>query len=202
MTENFKLIVITPERTSKEESSIIAGLFNTGLQTLHVRKPDHTRREVQELIAGIPADFHSRIVLHQHHELLYEFNLKGAHLSEYQRQNGAKITAKNIISTSFHRLDNIRWEQRNFQYAFLSPVFNSISKKGRASSFTIETLRSFFMSNKSTLRFPLIALGGITESTLLLAKEAGFGGAACLGSIWENANPIEQFKKLQDILQS
>jgi thiamine-phosphate pyrophosphorylase len=201
MRENFKLIIITPEKTSSGEAEIITELFQAGLKILHMRKPDHTRQEVKNLLNGIPKYFHSGIVLHQHYELLNEFDLKGAHLPESFRREGNTTGIKNIISTSYHKLEDITRESANFEYAFLSPVFKSISKKGHESSFTPDKLRIFFQSNKLMLRFPIVALGGITESIILLAEEIGFGGAACIGYIWESPNPVEQLKKLQNAVQ-
>ena len=85
---NFKLIIISPEKDIPGEALTISRLFEEGLEILHIRKHDHTRQEVKNLISAIPKDFHPRIVLHQHYELLDEFELKGAHLTEHRRKEG------------------------------------------------------------------------------------------------------------------
>jgi thiamine-phosphate pyrophosphorylase len=201
MPVNFNLIVITPEKDIAGEAGTITKLFQAGLQTLHVRKPNHIRQELKNLLSEIPKEFHSRIVLHQHYELLNEFDLKGAHLPENRRKEGGTEGIRNIISTSFHSLWNIKRERANFEYAFFSPVFKSISKKNHESSVDMDTLRIFFQSNKPVLKFPVIALGGISELNIADAMNIGFGGAACIGYIWENPDPVGQFIKLQNILQ-
>jgi thiamine-phosphate pyrophosphorylase len=199
--DSFKLIILTPDKNIAGETGTINSLFQNGLQTLHVRKPNHTRNEIKNLLLEISKDFHSRIVIHQHYELLNDFNLKGAHLPENRRKEGETKGIRNIISTSFHKLDDIIREKAIFEYAFFSPVFKSISKKGHKSSVDTYTLRIFFQANKAVLNFPIIALGGINEVNSIQAKEIGFGGVACIGYIWENPKPVEEFIRLQKILQ-
>ncbi len=196
MLLDFKLIVITPEKDMAGEAGIVNRLFEAGLQTLHVRKPNHTRQEIKNLLSEIHENFRHRVVLHQHYELLNEYDLKGSHLPENRRIEGDTGGIKNIVSTSFHKLADITREKRTFEYAFFSPVFRSISKKGHESSVDLATLKKFFQSQAP---FPIIALGGINEETIVLAKETGFYGAACIGHVWENSDPIAQFKKLQKI---
>ncbi|GAB3828156.1 hypothetical protein GCM10028895_41300 [Pontibacter rugosus] len=45
-------------------------------------------------------------------------------------------------------------------------------------------------------KLPLIALGGVTAEKLPLVQEMGFKGAAVLGAVWEQPNPVEAFKEL------
>lgn len=200
-SENFKLIILSPEKDIPGEAPTINRLFEAGLEILHIRKHDHTRQEVKNLISAVQKDFHPRIVLHQHYELLDEFDLKGAHLTEHRRKEGRTFGIKNIISTSYHKLGDITREKVHFEYALLSPIFKSISKKSHVSKIEIDTLQAFFLAGSPQPKFPIIALGGINELNIIQAKEIGFSGAACIGYIWENPQPVEQFKKLQKIIQ-
>jgi thiamine-phosphate pyrophosphorylase len=201
MPSNFKLIVITNETDIPGEDEKITGLFEAGLQTLHVRKYNLTRLEVINFLSRIPSKFHPGIVLHQHYDLLNKFNLKGVHLSE-NRRIGSDITQiRNIVSTSFHKLVNITLERANFEYAFLSPVFRSVSKQGHNPSIGSNDLKDFFTNNGGKIKFPIVALGGITDKNILQAKEIGFSGAACIGYIWEASNPVDHFTRLQKIVQ-
>ncbi|HTA26540.1 MAG TPA: thiamine phosphate synthase [Bacteroidia bacterium] len=202
MTANFKLIVITPEKGITGEADTITRLFEAGLQILHIRKHNHIRQEIKNLLTDIPQKFHKDIVIHQHYDLLNEYDLKGAHLPENFRMEGDFGGIKNIISTSFHKLVDITRERANFEYAFFSPVFRSISKKDHESSVNLDTVKTFLQSANSNIRFPIIALGGINEETIKQAKEMRFNGAACIGQIWENSNPIGEFKKLQKLAEN
>ena len=98
-----------------------------------------------------------------------------------------------IISTSFHSTKEIKASRRKYQYAFLSPIFDSISKQKYKSNFDLEKLERFLKSNSKNL----IALGGINETTIVSAKTLGFSGAASLGYIWKSKEPESKFKKLK-----
>lgn len=201
LPENPKLIIITSEKNISGEAAIINDLFEAGLPLLHIRKPTYTIEETRNLVNSISTDFHSRIVVHNHYELLNEFNLEGAHLPEKLRKESDLTLLKNIISSSFHTLEDIIIEKMNFEYVFFSPVFQSISKQGYEPSIELKKITDFFNSKKNEIRFPVIALGGITDKNILQASDMGFNGAACIGYIWESSKPLEQFNKLQKILQ-
>ena len=198
--ENFKVIIITPEKYITGEAGLINALFEAGLQVLHIRKPSYHMEGARNLINSISKDFHSRIVLHSHYELLGDFNLKGAHLPEKIR-TGVNITGiKKVVSSSFHRVEDIIKEKMNFEYVFFSPVFQSISKEGHGPSSRVQKMKDYLKSGKKDFHFPVVALGGITDKNLPEAREIGFGGVACLGYIWENPDPVDQFKNLLKIV--
>jgi len=200
--ENFNLIIITPEKDIANEAVLINELFKAGLKLLHIRKPLYTIHQIRNLLNIIPVSFHSKIVLHSHYELLHDFSLKGIHLPEKTRKEGNLTGMKNIVSSSFHNLVDIKSEKINFEYAFLSPVFPSISKQVYKPSLETETIKKFFHDDINKIRFPVIALGGITDKNILQSIDMGFNGAATIGYIWESANPVEQFDKLQKMLQA
>jgi len=202
MANNFKLILITQNKDIAEENRLLNNLFEAGLQLLHIRKPTHTIQETRTLLKSIPPIFHPKIVLHNHYELLTDFKLKGAHLPEKIRKAGNINLTKNIVSTSFHALEDIKTEKLIFEYAFFSPVFKSISKQGYEPSIESTQIKDFFKVNRNKIKSPNIALGGITDKNILQLQDMGFAGAACIGYIWENTDPVTQLKKLQKIIES
>jgi thiamine-phosphate pyrophosphorylase len=202
MGEDFKLIIITPEEDITNEAVIIHELFKAGLQLLHIRKPLYNIQQTRNLLNSIPVIFHSKIVIHSYYEFLHDFNLNGIHLSEKTRKEGTVSGMKNIVSTSFHNLEDIKTEKMNFKYAFLSPVFPSVSKQGYKPIIETGEIKNFFHTGINQIRFPIIALGGITDKNVLQLKDMGFNGVASIGYIWESSNPVEQFNKLQNILRA
>ena len=77
----MKLLVITPSKDVADEPTLVTKMFESGLRTLHLRKPKHSTNQMREYIKEIPAHFHNRIVVHSHHKLALKFNLKGIHYS-------------------------------------------------------------------------------------------------------------------------
>jgi len=199
MTDRFKIVIITAEKPVSEEGFLINNLFEEGLELLHIRKPDCDILEARNLISSISVDFHHRIVLHNHYELLQDFNLKGIHLPEKMRKEALFKQAVKVVSTSFHKPEDILSENKRFEYAFLSPIFSSISKQGYQPSLTIQQIKDFLAH---PVPFPIIALGGITDKNIIQVHNMGFNGAACIGYIWESQNPVEQFTKLRKVVTS
>lgn len=189
------LIVITSEEFVDDEINIIKRLFQEGLTTLHVRKPFFSSEEMRQWLANFQAEEHRQMMLHQHHFLAEEFPLKGIHLKEEHRRSIKgkeqdfleKIKQKAwLLSTSFHVLHEAEM-QTLFDYAFLSPVFTSISKQN------YEGRKFSVRQNKK----PVIALGGIQTKNIEKAYQIGYQGVAVLGSVWHQENVITSFKKIQ-----
>ena len=95
---------------------------------------------------------------------------------------------------SFHSLEEIDEYKADYHYAYLSPVFDSISKKGYTSAFDLKTLGS----SLRRLKRNLIALGGIDEDKIEIVREIGFAGVAVLGAVWNSKNPIEKFQRIKE----
>jgi thiamine monophosphate synthase len=70
-----------------------------------------------------------------------------------------------------------------YDYVFLSPVFDSISKEGYRAAFSHEELLR--ASEAGLINAKVIALGGIDATTLPLLKPYKFGGIGVLGAIWD-----------------
>lgn len=98
----------------------------------------------------------------------------------------------------FHSLKKLEDCKEKYEYAFLSPIFDSISKSVYKSKFNFQELK-----NSPLLRWDaaVIALGGIDEDKIETCREIGFTGVAVLGAIWQNGNPLEKYKRLKFLCQ-
>lgn len=196
------MIVITNPFAVANEINIIDSLFEEGLSLLHIRKPDFSDIEMAQFIHEIKMKFHSNLVLHSHHHLAEDFGINRIHFSEKARKNPhespARFSKPCRYSTSTHSIEDFNSLENDFDYAFLSPVFTSISKENyHPKENLFEALKS--RTNNKT---KVIALGGIDSENIQQTLEKGFDNAALLGSIWNNENPIKQFKLCQEIALS
>lgn len=200
----MKLILITKPTYFVEEDKIITTLFEEGLDILHLRKPNTAPVYAERLLTLIPEKYRKRIVVHGHFYLKEEYKLKGIHLN--RRNPVAPENYSGHISTSCHSLEEVREKKPKFDYVFLSPIFDSISKEGYNSAFTPEQIRAAAKSGIIDKR--VISLGGINEDNILQVKDYGFGGAAVLGNLWDKFDPdfdynykdlIEHFRKLKKL---
>ncbi|KIQ18075.1 thiamine monophosphate synthase [Flavobacterium sp. MEB061] len=196
------MIVITNPSAISGEISIIDSLFEEGLSLLHIRKPDFSEIEMAQFIHQIKIEFRSKLVLHNHHELAEDFGITRIHFSEKDRKNGCEYPARFLkpcrYTTSIHSIEDFNALDNDFEYAFLSPVFKSISKEDY---YPKENLFAALKSrtNHST---KCIALGGIYSENIKKTLINGFDDVALLGTIWDNENPVKQFKLCQQIAHS
>lgn len=200
----MKLILITPPTYFVEENKIITDLFEEGLDILHLRKPDTAPMFAERLLTLIPEHYHKRIVVHGHFYLKEEYRLKGIHLNS--RNPNLPEGYKGHISCSCHSLEEVKNRKKQCDYVFLSPVFDSISKKNYHANYTPEEIRKAHKAG--IIDKKVIALGGIDVNNIAEVKNYGFGGAAILGALWDRFDArsdrdykqlIEHFKKLKKL---
>lgn len=191
---SFVLIVISNPTILPKENEVITRLFKKGMQVFHLRKPGVSKKEIKKLLLAIPKRFHKRIVLHSHYSLLNEFHLKGIHYTEKTRKKKLPLSFRSkehTVSASFHAFKDIQGSQRAYDYIFLSPVFDSISKKGYKKNFAEPELRELLVKKKN-----IFALGGVEPVTIKKIQSMGFKGAASLGYIWESKEPVAAYRRL------
>ncbi|MBU2938512.1 thiamine phosphate synthase [Lacinutrix sp. C3R15] len=190
------IIVIAPEKDIPNEIEILTQLFKAGLQYFHFRKPNKDYQAHCDYLNSIDKQYHNRIIVHYHHKLINDFNLKGIHFQEQERINhinnpGQYFKGLNLfgktISSSFHEPKDLEDCYFEFDYHLLSPVFASISKKEKiARGFDVHSIDKV-----------IIGMGGVTADNLAAFDALGYQGVGVLGGIWNNKTPITEFKKMK-----
>ncbi|TDE31877.1 thiamine phosphate synthase [Flavobacterium ranwuense] len=212
------MIIISNPISVPNEINDIHSLFAEGLMLFHVRKPDFSEAEMKAFLSEIGLEFRSQLVLHSQHHLAEEFGIKRIHFTEKMR-NGVINTPARFskpsrssenkifnelrekgfhLSTSVHSMEDFNTLNNVFEYAFLSPVFDSISKPNYAS----KTNHFEAIIQRTNFSTKLVALGGISPDNIQQTLKYGFDKAALLGTIWNSNNPIENFKICQQIAHS
>ena len=183
----MRLIIISPPDDRPDEPEVVGRVLQQSAATFHLRKPGQTGRQVADYLKQVPADLHRRIMVHGHPHLLDQFNLKGIHFTETDRirnlpnfrqlrhdQSGC------CLSSAFHRIADIPEHDGLFDYIWLSPIFDSISKRGCRGAFDQADLKRFLTRTDHTV----FALGGIDAPRAAAAAALGFKGIAVLGAVW------------------
>ena len=171
----MKLIVITSPTSVTNETQAITSMFEEGLDFLHIHKPTFSKKEIENFIQQIPAKYHKQISMH----------------ADFPK---------------FHSLEALKDHHPSpGQMAFLSPVFDSISKNGYKSKFT-DRLNKFTQIKPELIATikgkNMVALGGVDTDKLELLKRVGFKGVATLGAIWHSKKPVEKFIDMRNIVNS
>lgn len=187
------ILVITPENAVQKETEIINQLFHEGLDLLHIRKPMMSREEIENFVHGIHEEFYPKLVLHVNDDQGKGHHISRFHFSEANRLKGdhKACAGGNILSTSVHDIQVFNALGKEWEYAFISPVFPSISKKGYGEKSTV--LEDIKYRNNHDVQ--LIALGGINEHNISRVFANGADGAALLGAVWESDEPADTFRK-------
>ena len=189
MEDNRALkIAITPESLFDGEASYIIAILQNGWDYVHLRHPGATLREMRTLIEAIPQNFHKRLRLHGHFELLNEFNLGGIHLNS--RCPVAPSNYSGSISRTCHSIAEVN-DNIHFDFLTLSPIFDSVSKQGYLAAFSAGELSSI-PSGK------VVSLGGVTPDRVKELSKYPFIGYAVLGYLFNAAdlNELQQRLKL------
>jgi len=185
-------MVISPPEFRADEQSIVQEMLDAGLKCYHIRKPDFSEEDLREYILRFEADYRGRLIIHHRPDLMVEFDLGGVHyrFSDLNIENSAD---GKIISCSCHSWEEVQNLPSDLNYAFVSPVFDSISKEGYERNTALLSVPSF---DKAC---PLIALGGIDKNNFERAFDAGYDGVAFLGYIWQQeGSEIERFERIQE----
>ncbi len=199
----MQLIVITSDTTMHDEPDLVNQLFEKGLPRLHIRKPLSSIEDCRKYIEAIDPQYHSCIVLQDYFDLYDEYSLGGIHLNTTMRHDPLvwlkiKRLASVPISSSFHSWQEIESNKFPYDYVFISPVFNSISKPGYAAA--IDLAGAAATREKMTAEHrscpALIGLGGVGAEQISILRQYGFDGAAVLGGIWNAADPVSVFDEI------
>jgi thiamine-phosphate pyrophosphorylase len=202
------MIVISNPVSVTNEINTIHSLFEEGMKLFHVRKPSFGDSEMKQFLSEINPQYRERLVLHSHHHLASAFSIKRIHFSESERKNTLMLPNRVTLdafksqefrlSTSVHTIEDFNTLDDSFDYAFLSPVFPSISKE----NYTSKTDLFEEIKKRENFRTQLVALGGMDSNTINQTLENGFDSVAVLGTIWNSETPIKNFKSCQKIVQS
>lgn len=176
------VLLTTPLPTQGEQEAITLALDRGEVDLVHLRHPRQTRAEAAAWLSRLPKRVLRRVVLHDHHDLIGDFpEVYGLHLNSHHPEPPEGYTGR--LSRSCHSLEEVERFRDECDYLFLSPIFDSISKRGYRSAFTLEELER--ATREGLITEKVYALGGVTPERYPLLERLGFGGAALLGAFWE-----------------
>lgn len=150
-------ILITLPRILKNEAEMLAALCGAGVSVIHIRKPEASEPEIEELLKtlqALGADM-SRLTIHYNEPLARRYGLGGVHLRIEELLAGAGEGLRR--SCSAHGWTEAERAATDADYVFLSPLFDSISKPGYRSAIDPAEAAERLRRRKGRI----VALGGI-----------------------------------------
>ena len=191
----MRIVVISLPHAVPHEAATIRQLLDAGIDRIHIRRPEASEAELCALIEAVPEPLRFRLSLHDGHGLAVRYGVGGVHLNA--RNPSPPEGFRGIVSRSCHTIDELAADTA-CDYRFLSPIFDSISKKGYRAAFTAEELRT--AAARGLLGNRTLALGGVTPERFAELRSYGFGGAALLGSIWQQPSPEALIRTIDRII--
>ena len=176
----MKIIAITTPKVIDEDPFLIKNLLERGIDFVHLRKPDADINACRKLLSELTDEERTKIIVHDFPELYFEFSLKGIHIN--RNVTSLPNDYKGYKTRSCHSLEEIIKYKNDYDYLFLSPIFNSISKDGYKSEFNNQDLLE--ASEGGIIDEKVIALGGVTFDKIPYLKELHFGGVAMIGGLY------------------
>lgn len=182
------IMVITPEQEVDNEAVLAGEMLAAGAALLHIRKFRLDDAALRNYVETIDVAYRDRLVLHDHFHLARELGISRLHFREEDRRNGLyrAFREEYLLSSSVHTIEAFNQLGTEWAYAFLSPVFPSISKPGYGK----DTRVLQDLSKRNNLMVQLIGLGGIDTTNFKQVLDAGADGVALLGGIWQAPDPL------------
>lgn len=192
MTTRRRLCLVTDrhrlaqrvERPEKDASSLLLaqleGAIRGGIDLVQIRERDLDARLLAQLVRsalGLAQGTATRIIVNDRVDVAVAAGAHGVHLRELS------VDARGIrdrwpalmIGRSVHSRDAMR-QNSHVDYWIVGTVFPTASKPG-ANSLTVEGLKELVDIAGAV---PVLAIGGITETTLLAIAQTGVSGVAAI----------------------
>jgi len=200
-----RIILSYPASIENELEKVNELLTDNEIDFFHLRKLDFDYTQMKDYLAKIDDDLHNKIIIHSHYSLITDFDLAGINLNRKalnqlvyadevdkcfiqplvlnNRQIEVNRELPNMVTYSAHSFEEVNNLVFDVDYAFLSPIYDSISKQNYKSNFTDKNKLKQELIKTNT---KVIALGGVTDGKVNELKDLGFDGVAQLGNYWEN----------------
>lgn len=204
----MRFIVITPSDIVDKEYDLVSYMLKNGLPTLHIRKPSFTKEEMVNYIEHFSDEEQSKMVLHSHHKILLDYDMKGIHLSRRHRRKHfsswltqtkieIRMGRKIIVCSSSKSLSSMADNyERDYNYVMLAPVFTDPS--GHRPSFSPRLLQQVLHNYPNKI----VARGGANADSIEKAREMGFSGVAFHNYLWTQDDPRKEFDNIMDRFHS
>src|SRR5690349_12284558 len=122
---DFLIAVLTLPGSFGGEAECLEDLLEGGVERLHLRKPEMSLLELERLVSRLAPRWASRLVLHYQPQLALRYGIPQVH-GPVKMGEGTGLR----VSTSVHSWAEFAALPEDLEYAFISPLFDSISKRG------------------------------------------------------------------------
>lgn len=200
----MRLWLTTSPDDFSSEFDDIEQMFSRGLSRLILQKrsrtgaPYATESEYERWLMALPMDCRDRIWVRGTPDLAERLDVRGCVAEAGSLQGDVPESWKRVNTVAFCRsLDQLEQLPQWVAGALVGPVFQPQSVYEPVKFHGIEPIQDKLSSLVGASNIPqVIAFGGIDHETLDEIKKLSVQGVSVLGGIWNYADPVNAFIKL------
>ncbi len=179
----MKLIVMTQPLLFTEEDRILTSLFEEGMESLHINKPNASPMFVERLLSLLPEDCYENIFIHNQFYLRNEYKLAGICLEDENASMPMGVKGKLVcICNNITNLAD-KEMRKKYQYMILNNCFTD-------GGFTKKQLEDAVTNG--SINKKVYAMGGMNTDNIRLAAQMGFGGVVLCSDLWSRFDVNKQ----------
>lgn len=192
--QEFECIAVTPDTfiggSVEREAMSLTFLLDANItDRVSLHHPCASEDEIRDILLNIPERLRGLITLHDYYNLAIEEHLAGGVQINARNEGQWEDMLRNNsvewcrVSRSCHSIEEVKEAADSgiYEYVTLSPIYDSISKRGYKSHFDIQELSGILPE----IGIRVVALGGVRKENFEELKRAGFSGAAMCGGIFK-----------------
>ncbi len=179
----MKLIVMTQPVLFTEEDRILTSLFEEGMESLHINKPDASPMFVERLLSLLPEDYYENIFIRNQFYLRNEYKLAGICLED--ENDGVPMGVKGKVACICNNIKNLADKELRKKYQYV--ILNNCFTDGGCTMKQLEDAVNVGSINKK-----VYAMGGMNTDNIKLAAQMGFGGVVLCSDLWSRFDICKQ----------
>ena len=183
--------ILDPEQTNGRSPEIVLRqLLEGGAKMIQLRAKAMSSRDFLQLALmarELTALFDCKLIVNDRVDLALASAADGVHLGQEDLplQVGKKLLGNKLIGISTHSLEQAKEAQANgADYIGFGPIFGTATKNTGYTARGLEMLAGL----KAAVALPIVAIGGITETSIKDVWRAGADSAAIISDILNAEN--------------
>lgn len=183
--------ILDPEQTNGRSPEIVLRqLLEGGAKMIQLRAKAMSSRDFLQLALmarDLTALFDCKLIVNDRVDLALASAADGVHLGQEDLplQVGKKLLGNKLIGISTHSLEQAKEAQANgADYIGFGPIFGTATKNTGYTARGLEMLAGL----KAAVALPIVAIGGITETSIKDVWRAGADSAAIISDILNAEN--------------
>ena len=196
--------ILDAEQAAGGAELALRQLLEGGVKIVQLRAKKMNSRELLDLAKRarqLTAAFRCQLIINDRIDIALASNADGAHLGQddVPAYTGRKLLRDKVLGISTHSVEQAREAERSgADYIGFGPIFGTRTKETGYSARGLEMLQQI----RATTPIPIVAIGGITESTIRDVWNAGAHSCAIISDVLSSDDLIAKVRRIMALHQN